>query len=124
MQIAEVLVPRVVTIGPDHTLSQAAGVMADHDVGAAVVLDPDGEGPGILTERDVLRAVAQGRDPTTTPVRDCQTSDLTTAVPTSDLRHAGQVMLSGGFRHLVVVDDGGEVVGVLSIRDVLRSLLG
>ena len=53
----------VVEVGPGHTLRQAARLMAERNVGAAIVMDPDGEGPGILTERDVLRAVAAGEDP-------------------------------------------------------------
>jgi len=109
----------VLTVGPDHTLRQAAAQMAERRVGAAVVLDPDGMGPGIVTERDVLIAVGRGEDPDQERVADHLTSDLVFAAPDWSLEEAAVAMVRGGFRHLVVVD-GGEIAGVLSVRDVVR----
>jgi CBS domain-containing protein len=109
----------VLTVGPDHTLRQAAAQMAERRVGAAVVLDPDGMGPGILTERDVLISVARGENPESERVADHLTPDLVFAAPEWSLEQAAVAMVRGGFRHLVVVD-GGEISGILSVRDVVR----
>jgi CBS domain-containing protein len=109
----------VLTVGPDHTLRQAASQMAERRVGAAVVIDPDGMGPGIVTERDVLVSVAHGEDPDKERVADHLTSDLVFAAPDWSLEQAAVAMVRGGFRHLVVVD-GGEIAGILSVRDVVR----
>jgi CBS domain-containing protein len=113
------MTPTVVTVGPTHTLRQVAQSMAARKVGAAVVSDPDADGPGILTERDVLEAIAQGQDPETEPAADHLTREAVVAAPDWPLLQAAQAMLAGGFRHLVVCE-GDDVVGVLSVRDVLR----
>ena len=93
--------------------------MAARRVGAAVVHDPDGEGVGILTERDVLASVGSGQDPDVERVRDHLTGDLVYAAPTWTLEQAADAMVRGGFRHLVVLD-AGEVAGILSVRDIVR----
>jgi CBS domain-containing protein len=112
--------PAVVTVGPTHTMRQVAKVMAARKVGAAVVHDPEADGPGILTERDMLEAIADGQDPDTEPASSHLTRDAVVAAPDWPLLQAAQTMLTGGFRHLVVCE-GDEVVGVLSVRDVLRA---
>ena len=109
----------VVTVNPGATLHDAARAMADRKVGAAVVLDPEQPGPGIITERDVLQSVGQGQNPDTELVRDHLSADITFASPEWSLERAAEAMVRGGFRHLVVVD-GGEMVGVLSMRDIVR----
>lgn len=109
----------VVTVNPGATLHDAARAMADRKVGAAVVLDPEQPGPGIITERDVLQSVGQGQNPDTELVRDHLSADITFASPDWSLERAAEAMVKGGFRHLVVVKDG-ETVGVLSIRDIVR----
>ena len=109
----------VLTIGPGHTLRQAARLMAERRVGAAVVIDPDGEGPGIVTERDILESVAQGQDPEAECVADHLTGDIQVASPAWSLEEAAVAMIRGGFRHLVVVD-GGDIAGVVSMRDIVR----
>jgi CBS domain-containing protein len=113
----------VLTIGPGHTLREAALTMWERGVGAAVVLDPEAPGPGVITERDILRAVAHGRNPDDEPVADHLTSKLTFARPDWSLEHAAQAMVRGGFRHLVVVD-GSDLVGILSMRDIVRVWCG
>ena len=120
MLVRDVMTATVVSVGPTHTVRQVAQAMAARKVGAAVVHDPDADGPGILTERDVLEAVAQGEDPDTEPASAHLTREAVVASPDWDLLRAAQTMLSGGFRHLVVCE-GSEVVGVLSVRDVLRA---
>ncbi|MCU1672418.1 MAG: histidine kinase [Frankiales bacterium] len=120
MLVRDVMTATVVSVGPTHTVRQVAQAMAARKVGAAVVHDPDADGPGILTERDVLEAVAQGEDPDTEPASAHLTREAVVASPDWDLLRAAETMLSGGFRHLVVCD-GSDVVGVLSVRDVLRA---
>ena len=109
----------VLTINPGHTLREAAQAMAGRGVGAAVVIDPEQPGPGIITERDVLQSVARGQDPSAERVADHLSPELTFASPEWSLERAAEAMVRGGFRHLVVVD-GGEMVGVLSMRDIVR----
>ena len=123
MQVRDAMTPTVLTIGPTHTLRQAAKQMQARHVGAAVVLDPDADGPGILTERDVLDAVASDQDPDREIAADHLTPDAVVATPEWPLTEAAAAMLAGGFRHLVVCD-AGDVVGVLSVRDLLRVWSG
>jgi CBS domain-containing protein len=113
----------VLTIGPGHTLRDAATAMCQRKVGAAVVVDPDAMGPGLITERDILVAVGRGKDPDTELVADHLTSTLTFAAPDWSLEHAAAAMVRGGFRHLVVVH-AGELVGILSMRDIVRVWTG
>jgi len=109
----------VVTVGPGHTLREAARRMTRADVGAAVVIDPDGMGPGILTERDILHACGAGDDLDTELVADHLTQRLTYAAADWSLERAAEEMVRARFRHVVVLD-GSEVVGILSMRDIVR----
>ncbi|MCW3000250.1 MAG: hypothetical protein JWN65_3799 [Solirubrobacterales bacterium] len=123
MQVRDGMSTMVLTVGPGHTLRAAARLMSERRVGAAVVLDPDGAGPGILTERDVLMAVGRGQDVDAELVGDHLTSDIVFAAPDWSLEEAAGAMVRGGFRHLVVTD-GGEIAGMLSVRDVVRVWTG
>jgi CBS domain-containing protein len=109
----------VLTVGPGHTLREAAAAMCERHVGAAVVLDPEAPGPGVITERDILMSVGAGQDPDAERVADHLTSTVTYAAPDWSLEKAAATMVRGGFRHLVVVD-GQELAGILSIRDIVR----
>jgi CBS domain-containing protein len=93
--------------------------MAERGVGAAVVIDPEQPGPGIITERDMLTSLGAGQNPDTELVADHLSSNLTFASPDWSLERAAEAMVRGRFRHLVVVD-GGELIGVLSMRDIVR----
>jgi CBS domain-containing protein len=119
MQVREGMSEVVLTVGPGHTLREAATAMSGRRVGAAVVLDPEEPGPGVITERDILESVGAGEDPDEQLVAEHLTSDLTFASPGWSLEQAAVAMVRGGFRHLVVVD-GGELVGMLSMRDIVR----
>jgi len=119
MQVRDAMSTAVLTIGPEHTLRQAARLMSSRRVGSAVVMDPEGAGIGILTERDLLDAVGAGLDPDVETAAAHLTRDVVYAVPTWTLHEAASAMLRGGFRHLVVLD-GDEVLGVLSVRDIVR----
>jgi CBS domain-containing protein len=123
MQVSEGMSSVVLTVGPGHSLRDAARQMAQRGVGAAVVLDPESQGPGIITERDVLESIAAGQSPDDERVSDHLSAHLTFAAPDWSLERAAEAMVRGGFRHLVVVD-GGEIVGVLSMRDIVRCWTG
>ena len=119
MQVQDGMSPVVVTVGPEHTLRDTSRLMRRAGVGAAVVVDPEAPGVAIFTERDLLVSVADGQDPATERVADHLTTDLVYAAPDWSLEEASVAMVRGSFRHLVVLD-GGEVVGVLSMRDIVR----
>jgi CBS domain-containing protein len=119
VQVRDGMSSVVLTVGPGHTLREAARAMAERGVGAAVVVDPDQPGPGIVTERDVLESLGSGQDPSVERVADHLSADLTFAAPDWSLERAAEAMVRGGFRHLVVVD-GGELVGIVSMRDIVR----
>lgn len=110
---------QVLTVGPAHTLREAARMMAARRVGAAVIADPEGNGVGIITERDILNSVGAGENPDTELVESHFTQDLVFAARNWTLEEAAAAMVRGGFRHLVVVE-GHEVVGLLSMRDIVR----
>lgn len=120
MEIRELVVRDIVTVGPAHTLTQAAKLMNDRKVGSAIVMTNDA--PGIISERDVLRAVAEGADPAEVTVSDYMTWNAMVATSAWDATAAARAMLKNGFRHLVVVD-GADEIGILSIRDLVAALL-
>jgi len=119
MQVRDGMSSVVLTVNPGHSLREAACLMADRRVGAAVVIDPEQPGPGIVTERDVLGSIAAGQDPDRERVSDHLSARLTFAAPDWSLERAAEAMVRGGFRHLVVVE-GGEMSGILSMRDIVR----
>jgi CBS domain-containing protein len=110
----------LLTVDSGLTLAQVAERMVEREVGAVLVLEGE-RLAGILTERDVLRAVARGiRDEAF--VRDHMTTDPDTIEPGETTEHAATLMMHGGFRHLPVTE-GGAVVGIVSIRDLMRIVL-
>ena len=119
MRVREGMSEEILTIGPGHTLRQAAQQMARRRIGSAIVVDPEAPGPTILTERDILLAVGRGLDVDGEHVADHLTADLVFADPEWSLEQAAETMTRGGFRHLIVID-GGEVVGMVSMRDIVR----
>lgn len=109
----------VLTVGPGHTLRQAARMMTEKGVGAAVVLDGEAPGPRIISERDLLTSIGHGEDPDTERVGDHMSDTVITAAPEWSLERAAAEMASRGIRHLVVAERG-EIIGVLSMRDIMR----
>ena len=120
MFVRDVMTSAVLFVGPTHTIRQVAQAMRSRHVGAAVVMDPDANGPGILTERDVLECVAAGQDPDVELAADHLTPEAVVAMPDWDLDKAAAAMVAGRFRHLIICDNS-EVVGVLSVRDIVRA---
>ena len=119
VKVREAMTEDVYTITPERTLREAAEFMVAHNVGAAVIVDPEQPGPGIVTERDLVRALGSGGDPDSERVKDHLTSKATFADADWDLQQAADAMAQGGFRHLVVVN-GGEVAGIISMRDIIH----
>lgn len=119
MLVRDAMSTVVLTIGPAHTLRQAARLMAARHVGAAVVLDPDDSGLGILTERDILTSLGLGQNPDVETAGTHTTTDVVFAAPGWTLEDAADAMTHGGFRHLIVLDDL-EPVGIVSVRDIIR----
>ena len=119
MQVRAGMSDVVLTVNPGHTLRDAAVAMAERNVGAAVVIDLEQPGPGIITERDILQSVGKGQDPDEERVAEHLSPQLTFAAPDWSLERAAEAMVRGGFRHLVVID-GGRMTGILSMRDIVR----
>lgn len=119
MLVRDAMSTVVLTIGPTHTLRQAAALMSARRIGAAVVHDPDAGGIGILTERDILNSVGLGQNPDTERAHDHTTNNVVFAAPSWTLEEAARAMAHGGFRHLIVLDHG-EPAGIVSVRDIIR----
>ena len=119
MQVRDGMSKVILSIGPAHTLREAASLMTKRKVGSAVVLDPDRSGIGILTERDILDAIGMGQNPDTELAAAHLTGDLVFATPNWTLEQAAEAMTRGGFRHLIVIDQN-DVVGMISVRDIVR----
>jgi CBS domain-containing protein len=119
MQVRDGMSEVVLTVGPTHTLREAAAMMAEKQIGAALVSDDETPVPGILTERDILLAVGGGQDPDAERVADHMSDSVIAASPDWSLERAAAEMSRRGIRHLVVYE-GPELVGVLSMRDIVR----
>ena len=118
-KLSDVISGKVLSVPPGATVTEACSAMVQARVGSAVVID----GPwlvGIFTERDALRAAASGQDLNTSQLKDWMTPEPKTVGPNTDTEEAAVIMASEGFRHLPVVE-GDQVVGVVSLRDVLSS---
>jgi signal-transduction protein with cAMP-binding, CBS, and nucleotidyltransferase domain len=109
-----------VTVGSVHSMREAARRMTDGRTGAAVVLDPDLPAPGIVTERDVLHCAARGLDLDHETVGAHLTAEVVYAQADWPLERAAEQMTAGGFRHVLVLD-AGELVGILSMRDIVGN---
>jgi CBS domain-containing protein len=116
--IAELMTTDVVTVAPEDTLGEAAAKMTEKGIGAVVVSD-FGRMIGILSERDIMRAVADRIHSSEARVREWMTADPITATTETSVEEAGRTMLENGFRHLPVVD-GERAIGMISIRDVAQ----
>lgn len=109
------------SVSPDATVVEAARIMKEGRVGSILVMR-DGELQGIFTERDALFRVVAGRiDPAGTTVAEVMTGELVTISPDDDITHALRLMRDIGFRHLPVVESGGDIVGIVSTRDIIAA---
>jgi signal-transduction protein with cAMP-binding, CBS, and nucleotidyltransferase domain len=119
MQVKEGMSPVVLTVGPGHTLREAASKMVEKKTGAAIVIDEESPAPRIITERDLLLSVGTGEDPDSERVGDHMSDSVIAAAPDWSLERAATEMSRRGIRHLVVYE-GPDLVGVLSMRDIVR----
>ena len=118
MQVGDIMTRDVKTCSIDHTFADAASVLHDHHISSVIIIDGDGRVAGIVTERDLVNVVADGLDPRELALTDRMTSDLTTLSPRDDLTDAATLMESKDIRHLPVVDQGGKLAGIVSVRDL------
>ncbi|MBM3666112.1 MAG: CBS domain-containing protein [Actinobacteria bacterium] len=119
MEVREGMSSVILAVGPGHTLRDAAAKMTEKGTGAALVFDEHSPAPRIITERDVLNAIGGGEDPDKALVADHMSDSVISAPPDWSLERAAEEMVKLGIRHLVVVERG-ELVGVLSMRDIVR----
>ena len=119
-QILDVMRPDFIEVAPEDTLGEVAERMTLQNVGAVAVKD-SGRLIGILTERDLLKAMAARVHSSEARVRQWMTGDPVTASADTDVDEAARVMLEHGFRHLPVLDDNGRVVGIVSLRRVVSA---
>jgi signal-transduction protein with cAMP-binding, CBS, and nucleotidyltransferase domain len=119
MYVKDGMSPVVLTVGPGHTLRDAASKMAEKKTGAAIVIDEESPTPRIITERDILLSVGAGQDPDAEQVGDHMSDSVIAAAPDWSLERAAAEMSRRGIRHLVVYE-GPDLVGVLSMRDIVR----
>ena len=119
MKVRDAMTEDVLTFTPGRSLRDAAKFMADHNVGAVVIMDPEQPGLGIITERDVVRSLGKGEDPDSESVGEHMSDTLIAAAPDWSLERAAMEMSKRHIRHLVVIESG-ELVGILSMRDIVR----
>ena len=119
MQVRDGMSDVVLTVGPSHTLREAATMMVEKGTGAALVTDDERPVPCIVTERDILNSLGRGEDPDSERVGEHMSEGVVAASPEWSLEHAASEMSTRGIRHLVVFDEG-TLVGILSIRDIVR----
>lgn len=127
MQVHEVLShkaearPTLITVRPSDTVAHLVATLADHKIGAVIVSDGSGDVSGIVSERDVIRGLAeQGNDVMSAPVSDLMTRDVRTCSVTDEIREIATTMTTHRFRHLPVLEDG-DLIGIVSIGDVVKS---
>jgi signal-transduction protein with cAMP-binding, CBS, and nucleotidyltransferase domain len=119
MQVKDGMSEVSVTVGPSHTLRDAAAQMVEKGTGAALVSDAESPTPGIVTERDLLISIGRGEDPDVELVCEHMSEGVIAAAPDWSLERAAAEMSRRGVRHLVVFE-GPELVGILSMRDIVR----
>jgi CBS domain-containing protein len=128
--VVRTLVKRpAVVVDPDATLRQVAATLADDYIGVAVVRGvrpigaPGNRAEGLVSERDIVRALAEGANPDTEVARNIMTIDLASAAPSDSIVHVAECMLDNEIRHVPITSDDGAVVGVVSERDALRAFV-
>jgi CBS domain-containing protein len=119
MEVRDGMSGVVLTLGPGHTLRDAARMMTERGVGAAVVVDEEMPAPGVISERDIINSLGRGEDADKERVGDHRSESVISAAPDWSLERAAVEMSRRHIRHLVVVERG-ELVGVLSMRDIMR----
>lgn len=118
VKVSDLMTQAAVTDAPDDTLAEAAAKMRAQQTGSLLVMEGEALA-GIVTERDLLKVVGDGRDPKAVALRDVMTKDPVTVDPNSSIQEAAKIMFDKWFRHLPVTTSDGKVVGIISLRDLL-----
>ena len=118
MKVSDIMTAATLTDAPNDTLAEASAKMCQQQTGSLLIMEGENL-KGIVTERDVLRAVAEGNDPKSCDIADVMTSDPVTIDPETNLNEAAKIMFEKWFRHLPVVDSQKKVVGIISLRDLM-----
>lgn len=123
MKISHILAtkaPGVYTISPDQTLKEVVVMLAQHNIGVLVVVDPAGQLVGIISERDIIRQAAKQDDFLSEPVSVAMTHRVITGVPQDDLMSVIHTMTERRFRHLPIMDQG-KLIGMISVTDLMKA---
>ncbi len=112
---------RIITIADDAAIRTAVSRLAEHKIGALIVVNESGSLCGILSERDIVRWAAKNEDVFSQPVANVMTHDVVVGVPQDDMMSVAHVMTERSFRHLPVVDENRKVIGMISIGDVMKA---
>lgn len=119
MKVHDVMTPDVIMVGPEATLAEAAQLMKNEDIGPLPVCE-SGQVFGMVTDRDIaVRAVAEGRDPKMTRVREVMTPDVVCCFETDEVEEAARLMQEAQLRRLLVIDDDRRLVGIVSLADIV-----
>lgn len=122
--VSSLLAHSPIVLKPDNTVADAIRVMAEHNIGAVVIVDDKFRPIGIFTERDLLiKVCAKGLDPEKVKLEEVMTRDPVTITEDTPALQALEIMMNFGFRHLPVVDENGILVGVVSIRDLSKPMM-
>lgn len=113
---------RVLTARPEQTLHDATRMLTQNRIGALVITDSDGKVVGILSERDIIHAIAAREDALGQPISQVMTRQVITGTPSDDVQAVMQTMTNGRFRHIPVLDQG-KLCGLISIGDIVKNLL-
>ncbi len=123
MNVARILASKrggVITIRPKQSVREAIALLAEHNIGALVVADEDGLPVGIVSERDVARAIVKNEQLFSDAIESLMTKDVITGVPQDDLRSVANIMTEKRFRHLPIMDKG-KLIAIISIGDVVKT---
>jgi CBS domain-containing protein len=110
----------VITIRAEQSVREAALLLAEHNIGALVVVNEAGRLAGIISERDIIRAAARHENALSQSVSQVMTRDVITGLPQDDLDSVADTMMKKQFRHLPIADQG-ELVGIISMKDIVKS---
>jgi CBS domain-containing protein len=111
----------VITITPDQTIRDALTTLAQHNVGALVVIDSANKPVGIISERDIVRLAAKNENLFSLKINEVMTTNLILGVPQDELRAVANIMTEKRIRHLPIVDDQGKLIGIISIGDIVKA---
>jgi len=111
----------VITIKPDQTIRDALATLAQHNVGALVVIDSANRPVGIISERDIVRLAAKNENLFSLKINEVMTTNLILGVPQDELRAVANIMTEKRIRHLPIVDNQGKLIGIISIGDIVKA---